>query len=86
MSTIAYRSMLVAATLIASLAAGTGSSSAQGRASPEARAKAKELAQVCRGDFQKLCPGVQPGGGRILACLRQHSGSLSQPCRDAMPK
>jgi hypothetical protein len=27
---------------------------------------------ACAEDAQKLCAGVQPGGGRIVACLREH--------------
>src|SRR5260370_29481549 len=27
---------------------------------------------ACAQDAQKLCAGVQPGGGRIVACLKEH--------------
>jgi hypothetical protein len=27
-----------------------------------------------------LCPGVQPGGGKILNCLRSHKSELSEQC------
>jgi len=27
---------------------------------------------ACAEDAKKLCAGVQPGGGRIVACLREH--------------
>jgi len=39
---------------------------------------------VCSGDVKKLCKDVEPGGGRVFACLREHSTSLSQPCKDAL--
>ena len=39
-----------------------------------------ELHAACDADIQKLCPGVQPGGGRILACLKQHKESVSDLC------
>jgi hypothetical protein len=44
------------------------------------------LAKACRADFKRLCPGVQPGGGRILACLQNHEVALTPQCRDVMPK
>jgi Cysteine rich repeat len=31
-----------------------------------------EARAACDTDIQKLCPTVQPGGGRIFACLKQH--------------
>src|SRR5271155_1705650 len=38
---------------------------------------------ACAEDAQKLCAGVQPGGGRIVACLKEHKDSLSDGCRKA---
>ena len=38
---------------------------------------------VCADDAQKLCAGVQPGGGRIVACLREHQDALSDRCKRA---
>ena len=38
---------------------------------------------ACAEDAQKLCAGVQPGGGRIVACLREHKDSLSDRCNKA---
>ncbi len=37
----------------------------------------------CTADVQRLCANIQPGGGRILACLRQHKDALSDPCKQA---
>jgi len=37
----------------------------------------------CAEDAQKLCAGVQPGGGRIVACLKEHKDSLSDWCKQA---
>jgi hypothetical protein len=36
---------------------------------------------ACAQDAQKFCAGVQPGGGRIVACLKQHKDSLSDGCK-----
>jgi hypothetical protein len=38
---------------------------------------------ACAGDAQKLCAGVQPGGGRIVACLKEHKEALSDQCKQA---
>lgn len=40
--------------------------------------------QACMGDYRTLCSGVQPGGGRVLACLKQNAADLSQDCRKAL--
>jgi hypothetical protein len=36
---------------------------------------------ACAVDAQNLCAGVQPGGGRIIACLKEHKDSLSDQCK-----
>jgi Cysteine rich repeat len=61
-------------------------SSAQAQVSPQMRGEATALMQVCRGDYDRLCAGVQPGGGRVLACLQNHASQLSATCGQAMPR
>jgi hypothetical protein len=51
--------------------------------SPQALAA---LHAACDADIQKLCPGVQPGGGRILACLKEHKDDVSGGCKQAVAK
>ena len=41
------------------------------------------LRAACADDAKKLCAGVQPGGGRIVACLEDHKDSLSDRCKQA---
>jgi hypothetical protein len=41
------------------------------------------LRAACADDAKKLCTGVQPGGGRIVACLKEHKDSLSDRCKQA---
>ena len=38
----------------------------------------------CKVDMEKLCPGVQPGGGRIAACMKEHKAQLSDACKARM--
>jgi len=45
-----------------------------------------EVRAACEADIQKLCAGVQPGGGRIRACMRQHKDELSDGCKQAIAK
>jgi hypothetical protein len=35
----------------------------------------------CMDDAKRLCPGVEPGQGRIAACLKEHKDQLSQGCK-----
>lgn len=46
-----------------------------------AAADQRAAMQVCRADAQKLCAGVSPGGGRIVACLRENESKLSPGCQ-----
>jgi Cysteine rich repeat len=54
---------------------------------PSARADEAAVMAVlrtgCTADAQKLCTGVKPGSGRILACLKDHKDSLSDQCKQA---
>lgn len=42
------------------------------------------LRAACKADAQKLCANVQPGGGRILKCMRAQQGQLSDACKAAL--
>jgi hypothetical protein len=35
----------------------------------------------CVEDIQKFCKDVSPGGGRLIACLKEHENELSAPCK-----
>jgi hypothetical protein len=35
----------------------------------------------CAADVQKFCASVQPGGGRIMECLKSHEADLSPACK-----
>jgi len=42
------------------------------------------LRGACGPDVQRLCPGVQPGGGRIKACLMSKKDQMSVGCAKAL--
>ena len=41
---------------------------------------------ACKADVEKLCSGMQPGGGRIVGCLKQNEAQVSATCKDALAK
>jgi hypothetical protein len=47
---------------------------------PEMRA----ALETCRADIERICPGVEPGEGRILACMREHRADITPACRAAV--
>jgi len=42
------------------------------------------MRKACMADYRKLCPGVRPGEGRVVACFEEHMGELSPGCRQSM--
>jgi hypothetical protein len=40
---------------------------------------------ACRDDAKKFCASVQPGGGRVMACLKDKQTELSPACQTALP-
>ena len=38
----------------------------------------------CASDIKTICVGIQPGGGRIKACIRSHWADLSPTCQDRL--
>jgi len=54
--------------------------------SAESGALAQQAAAMkyCKADFERLCPGVQPGGGRIIACLTETKEEVSIGCGKAL--
>jgi hypothetical protein len=44
----------------------------------------KEIYHACKGDIEKFCKTVQPGEGRVLACLKQNQAQLSPECKSKL--
>ena len=40
--------------------------------------------EACKADVASLCPGIQPGGGRIKECLKTNRDKLSDGCKSAI--
>lgn len=49
-------------------------------------AQESDLAKYCKADIQKLCAGIQPGGGRLMNCLKQHKKDMTVGCAQALQK
>jgi hypothetical protein len=45
-------------------------------------AVAQQAGRPCAGDIKKLCAGIQPGEGRITACIKSQLTDLSPTCED----
>jgi hypothetical protein len=42
------------------------------------------IRRACGSDYRALCGAVQPGGGRVVQCLRTNEAQLSPRCRRAL--
>jgi hypothetical protein len=40
--------------------------------------------QACSAEIQQHCSRLQPGEGRIKACVREHFAEFSEPCKKAL--
>jgi hypothetical protein len=49
-----------------------------------AHAQGGPMQGACKPDIQSLCGSVQPGGGRIRDCMREHRAQLSATCKVAI--
>jgi len=43
---------------------------------------AQQAGKPCASDIKTLCAGIQPGEGRIKACIKSHLTDLSPTCAD----
>ena len=44
-------------------------------------ALAHDTPGACKADIEKLCPGVKPGEGRIVSCLKEKQNEVSDACK-----
>ncbi|MGE5153497.1 MAG: cysteine rich repeat-containing protein [Bdellovibrio bacteriovorus] len=55
-------------------------------AEPSMEAELEALRTYCRPDIERFCPDVEPGGGRIKECLKEHKEQISVGCAQALQK
>ncbi|WP_348262890.1 hypothetical protein P8935_24260 [Telmatobacter sp. DSM 110680] len=51
------------------------------------QSESPQIAQAraaCASDIQRFCAGVPSGGGKIVACLKQHKDQVSDGCKQAV--
>jgi hypothetical protein len=51
-----------------------------------AAAQDRSTARACARDITARCAGVQPGEGRIRACIKEHFQDLSESCQARLTK
>jgi len=89
-----YRNLVAAAALLLScspvLAQQTPSDLSQvpvvsqpDKATPEVKAARKAMREACVDDVRSLCADQQPGGGRLMMCLKSHKDQVSPGCKSA---
>ena len=47
-------------------------------------ARQSDAMALRKSDVARLCPGVEPGGGRVVQCLRAHRMEMSVGCAKAL--
>ena len=47
----------------------------------EGKARWDEFVKACKGDSDKFCKGIPPGGGRVLSCLKGREADLAPDCK-----
>jgi hypothetical protein len=50
---------------------------------PELKAARKAVREACMQDVRTLCAADQPGGGKIMMCLKAHKDQVSAGCKTA---
>lgn len=49
-----------------------------------ALAQGAAVRQSCGAEIQQYCAGVEPGDGRLRACVKEHFAAFSEPCKQAL--
>ena len=46
--------------------------------------KRAAIKKACKADVEKKCANIEPGGGRIEACLKDHFADVSDGCKETI--
>jgi hypothetical protein len=52
----------------------------------KAQARLEDIRTYCMSDIERLCKGIEPGGGRLIQCLKTHKKEMSVGCAQALQK
>src|ERR1700719_790995 len=47
-------------------------------------AQGSAVRQACGPELQQHCAGIEPGEGRLRACVKENFGAFSEPCKQAL--
>ncbi len=50
----------------------------------ERKDRRQEMRAACGGDAEKHCPGMKPGDGQLMKCMKEKEAQLSAGCKAAM--
>ena len=40
----------------------------------------------CKADAERICPGITPGGGKLIGCLKEHKDEVSIGCAKTLKR
>jgi len=46
--------------------------------------KQAAVRKACKADVEKNCANIEPGGGRIEACMKEHFADMSDKCKETI--
>jgi hypothetical protein len=50
----------------------------------DAMAQQASVRRACGAEIQQHCAGIQPGNGRLRACVKDHFAEFPEPCKQAL--
>ena len=66
----------------ACIVGGAAGARAQQQMGQQGQQQGQEKERPCMADAARLCPNIEPGGGKQIACLKAHKEQLSPKCKE----